>query len=102
MSSYSGDTSAGTVFERQYRRTLNPYSRMALAVRGWGLEGILALGLFVLWRMTTALDGEGLGILLLGSLGIVRLAQLGSEDAPGVNVAGPLHPALVQPSPPRM
>ena len=70
MSSCSGATSAGTVFERR-PRTLNPYSRMALAVRGWGLEGVLALGLFVLWRMATALDGEGFGILVLGSLSIM-------------------------------
>ena len=38
----SGVTSAGTVSERHHVRTLNPYSRMALAVRGWGLE--VALG----------------------------------------------------------
>jgi DNA segregation ATPase FtsK/SpoIIIE-like protein len=43
---------------------------MALAVRGWGLEVVLALGVFVLWRIGTALDGPGLGVLLLGIVGI--------------------------------
>ena len=57
--------------ERPYVKTLNPYSRMALAVRGWGLEVVLALGVFVLWRIGAALDGPGLGILLLGIVGIV-------------------------------
>ena len=37
--------------ERQYVKSLNPYSRMALAARGWGLEVVLALGVFVLWRL---------------------------------------------------
>jgi hypothetical protein len=44
---------------------------VALTVRGWGLEVALALGIFVLWRLGVALDGEGMGILLLGILGIV-------------------------------
>jgi DNA segregation ATPase FtsK/SpoIIIE-like protein len=61
---------AGTVFERQHVKTLNPYSRMELAVRGWGLEVAIALGLVVSWRLAVALDGEGLAILLVGSLGI--------------------------------
>ena len=52
-------------------KTLNPCSRMALVVRGWGLEGALALPLFVLWELAVALDGEGLGILVPGLLGIV-------------------------------
>ena len=44
---------------------------MALAVRGWGLEVALALGVFVVWRVGVTLDGEGLGILFLGIPGIV-------------------------------
>jgi len=57
--------------ERPYVKTLNPYSRMALAVRGWGLEVVLTSGLFVLWRIGSILDGPGLGILFLGVVGIV-------------------------------
>jgi hypothetical protein len=44
---------------------------MALVVRGWGLEVALALGLFVLFRLGVALDGEGMGIVFVGILGIV-------------------------------
>ncbi len=43
---------------------------MALVVRGWGLEAALASALFALWRVGVALDGNGLGVLLLGLLGI--------------------------------
>lgn len=57
------------MFERRLR-TLNPYSRMALAVRGWGLEALLALSIFLTWRISTAIDGEGMGVLVLGTLGI--------------------------------
>ena len=56
--------------ERTHVRTLSPYSRMALAVRGWGLEALLAAGVFALWRIGVGLDGEGMGVLLLGLLGI--------------------------------
>jgi hypothetical protein len=58
------------VFERQHVKTLNPYSRMALAVRGWGLEVALALGVFGLWETGAALGGEGLAVLFLGLLAI--------------------------------
>jgi hypothetical protein len=35
-------------------RTLNSYSRMALAVRGgWGFEVVLSLGGFLLWRIAS-------------------------------------------------
>jgi len=44
---------------------------MALVVREWGLEVAIGLALFVLWELAVALDGEGLGILVLGVLGIV-------------------------------
>jgi DNA segregation ATPase FtsK/SpoIIIE-like protein len=44
---------------------------MALVVRGWGLEGALCLGLGVIWQIGVSLDGQGLGVLLLGCLGIV-------------------------------
>jgi hypothetical protein len=57
--------------ERPYVKTLSPYSRMALVVRGWGFELALAAGIFVLWRLGVALDGEGTGILVLGTVGIV-------------------------------
>jgi hypothetical protein len=43
---------------------------MALAVRGWGLEALLALSIFLTWRISTAIDGEGMGVLVLGTLGI--------------------------------
>jgi DNA segregation ATPase FtsK/SpoIIIE-like protein len=61
---------AGTVSEYQHVKTLNPYSRMALAVRGWGLEVVTALGLVVAWELGVALGGEGLSTLLFGTLGI--------------------------------
>ena len=67
----SAVTFAVTVPERPYVKTLNPYSRMALAVRGWGLEVVLALGIFGLWQIGAALDGRGAGILLLGIVAIV-------------------------------
>jgi DNA segregation ATPase FtsK/SpoIIIE-like protein len=66
----SGVTCVGTVFE-QRQRSLNPYSRMALAVRGWGLEVALTVGSFTLWRLSVALDGRGLGVLVMGIVGIV-------------------------------
>jgi hypothetical protein len=34
-------------------RTLNSYSRMALAVRGWGFEVVLSFGGFLLWRIAS-------------------------------------------------
>ncbi len=48
---------------------------MALAVRGWGLEVALALGIFGLWRLGVALDGEGMGVLFLGIARHRLLAQ---------------------------
>jgi DNA segregation ATPase FtsK/SpoIIIE-like protein len=39
---------------------------MALALRGWGLEAVLALGVVVLWRGAVGLDGDGMGVLVLG------------------------------------
>ena len=45
---------------------------MALAVRGWGLEAVLAFGVFLFWHFAVALDGEGLGVLGLG-LGVLVL-----------------------------
>ena len=57
--------------ERHNVRTLGPYSRMALVVRGWGLEAALAAALVALWRVGAALDGGGLGVLFLGLIGIV-------------------------------
>ena len=43
-------TRAGTVSEQQHLKILSPYSRMALAVRGWGLEVVARPGaLIVLW-----------------------------------------------------
>jgi hypothetical protein len=58
------------VSEYQHIRTLTLTARMALAVRGWGLEGALCLGLCLLWQLGVSLDGQGLGVLLLGCLGI--------------------------------
>ena len=66
--------------ERPYVKTLNPYSRMALAVRGWGLEVVLAFGVFVLWHIGAALDGPGIGILLLGIVGIVAIFFLFTRE----------------------
>ena len=57
--------------ERQYVRTLSLYPRMALVVRGWGFEVVLAVSLFLIWSLGVSLDGTGLGVLFLGSLGIV-------------------------------
>jgi DNA segregation ATPase FtsK/SpoIIIE-like protein len=59
------------VFERQHVKTLAPYSRMALAVRGWGLEVAFALGIVGLWRFSVGLDGVGLGVLVFGALAIL-------------------------------
>ena len=56
--------------EREHLRTLGPYSRMALFVRGWGLESLLGFGLALLWRITSAAGGEGLTVLVFGGLGI--------------------------------
>jgi len=58
------------VVERRVR-SLNPYSRMALAVRGWGFEVLLSTSVVVLWRIGTALDGDGMGVLFLGTTGII-------------------------------
>jgi DNA segregation ATPase FtsK/SpoIIIE-like protein len=52
-------------------KTLNPYSRMALVIRGWGLEGAIGVALYVMWELAVVVDGEGLGVLVLGLLGIV-------------------------------
>ena len=52
-------------------KALSSYSRLALAVRGWGFEGAIGLALLVLWELSVGLDGEGLGILVLGLVGIV-------------------------------
>jgi hypothetical protein len=43
---------------------------MVLAVRGWGLEALLALSIYLVWRLASALDGPGLAILALGTAGI--------------------------------
>ena len=43
---------------------------MALAVRGWGFEVALTVVTVVLWRIGTAIDGEGAGVLALGAAGI--------------------------------
>jgi DNA segregation ATPase FtsK/SpoIIIE-like protein len=43
---------------------------MALFVRGWGLEAAIVAGLLVLWRASSLLGGQGLGVLVLGLLGI--------------------------------
>jgi DNA segregation ATPase FtsK/SpoIIIE-like protein len=58
------------VFERR-PRSLNPYSRMALAVRGWGFEVSLTFTILILWHIGTAIDGRGFGVLVLGTGGIV-------------------------------
>jgi DNA segregation ATPase FtsK/SpoIIIE-like protein len=43
---------------------------MALALRGWGLEAVVALGIVVLWHGAVGLDGDGLGVLVLGLVGL--------------------------------
>lgn len=43
-----------------------------MAVRGWGLEAVLAFGVFLLWDFAVALDGVGLGVLVLG-MGVLVL-----------------------------
>jgi hypothetical protein len=58
------------VAERPYLKTPNPCSRVAFAVRGWGLEVALSAGLVVLVRLAVALDGQGLGVLVVGLLGL--------------------------------
>jgi DNA segregation ATPase FtsK/SpoIIIE-like protein len=52
-------------------RTLNSYSRMALAVRGWGFEVILTISILILWHVGTFIDGEGMGVLFVGVAGIM-------------------------------
>jgi hypothetical protein len=44
---------------------------MALAVRGWGLEVLLAFSVFLVWHFAVDLDGEGLGVLVLGLVVLV-------------------------------
>ncbi len=58
------------MFERHVR-TLSPYSRMALAVRGWGFEVLLATTTFAIWHIAIAHGGPGLGLLTVGFAGIV-------------------------------
>ena len=99
----SAVTCAGTVSERRTSGRLNPYSRMALAVRGWGFEVVLSMVVFVLWRIGIALDGTGMGMLVLGTAGIVfwriahasRLAWPGScgTSRPGAGSPGSSSPA---------
>jgi hypothetical protein len=43
---------------------------MALAVRGWGFEVLLGGSLCALWSIGRLVDGNGLGVLLLGGAGI--------------------------------
>ena len=88
--------------ERPYVKTLSSYSRMALAVRGWGFEVALGTGVFALWRLGVALDGEGLGILVLGILGIALWRVEEAEPVAGPDAAGPGNRALVQPGPHRL
>ena len=45
--------------EREHLRTLGPYSRMALFVRGWGLEALLGFGLALLWRISRRPAAKG-------------------------------------------
>jgi len=52
-------------------RSLNSYSRMALAVRGWGFEVTVTAFVEVLWRIGIAVGGEGLGVLMIGLVAIV-------------------------------
>jgi hypothetical protein len=59
---------------------------MALAVRGWGLEVTLTVGVFLLWRIGVAVDGPGLGVLIVGGTGITvwRVPQLQRQLARGL------------------
>jgi hypothetical protein len=43
---------------------------MALAVRGWGFEVLLTMAILALWHVGTLIDGDGLGVLFVGSAGI--------------------------------
>ena len=52
-------------------KRLSPYSQIALLVRGWGLEVALGAGVFALFRLGVVLDGDGMGILFVGIVGIV-------------------------------
>jgi DNA segregation ATPase FtsK/SpoIIIE-like protein len=52
-------------------RSLNSYSRMALAFRGWGFEVAVTAFVEVLWRIGNAVGGEGLGVLMIGLVAIV-------------------------------
>jgi hypothetical protein len=59
---------------------------MALAVRGWGLEVVLCGGSVAPWRIGVALDGPGMGTLVVGSVGIAfwRVPRLRSALARGL------------------
>ena len=71
---------------------------MALAVRGWGLEVVLgSRDSSSSGELGDALDGEGLGILLLGLVGIVVWRIARAATPAGHDAAGPGHPPLVQP-----
>jgi DNA segregation ATPase FtsK/SpoIIIE-like protein len=61
-------------------RTLNSYSRIALAVRGWGFEVMISLVISLLWHIGTAMGGDGLGLLVIGVAGIVLWRTPGLMD----------------------
>jgi hypothetical protein len=44
---------------------------MAHAVRGWGFEVLLTFGISILWRIGVAIDGTGMGVLFVGTAGII-------------------------------
>ena len=73
-SSCSGATSAATVSERHHVRTLSPYSRMALVVRGWGLEAVVALGVVAaLARRRLPRRRRASGVLVAGTASCLAL-----------------------------
>ena len=78
-------------------RTLNPYSRMALAVRGWGFEVLLTVvdpGPVAHRRRSST--GRAWACCSLGAVGIVVWRVPGSQQPPGPEAAQPVDPALVR------
>ena len=64
---------------------------------GGGSRSPCASGSRLVWQLGVALDGQGLGVLLLGCVGIAVWRSPVLRRRLAVDAFGPGHPALVQP-----